>query len=63
MSFKNWLENNLREGQWQTFQGMGYSVDMTQYSNKGPMFIVKDPKGQELGRTHFNLFSMSWKSS
>ena len=63
MSFKNWLENNLREGQWQTFQGMGYSVDMTQYSNKGPMFIVKDSEGKELGRTHFNLFSMSWKSS
>ena len=61
MEFKNWMEN-LRSGEWQTFQGMGYTVEITQFSNKGPLFIIKQ-QGQEVGRGYFDLLTMKWKLS
>ena len=62
MGFRNWFENGLRTGEWQRFEGTGYSVQITQYSNKGPMFIINDPKGQEISRAFFDMFKMSWKT-
>ncbi len=62
MGFRNWFENGLRTGAWQQFEGIGYSVQITQYSNKGPMFIINDPKGQEISRAFFDMFKMSWKT-
>jgi hypothetical protein len=63
MNFKNWMENNIKQGEWISFVGTGYTVDLTQYSNKGPMFVVKDHQGKEVGRTHFDMFSNKWKPS
>ena len=64
MSFKNWMENTeIRSGLWQKLTGAGYSVEISQYSNKGPMFVIKNTEGQEVGRGYFDLFSNTWKTS
>jgi hypothetical protein len=61
MDFKNWMENNsLTDGQWHKLEGMGYSVEIKQYSNKGPLFVILDHQGQEVGRAYFNFFGNKW---
>lgn len=65
MKFKHWIENtenSLRAGEWHTLNGVGYTVQVSQYSNKGPVFIINQ-QNQEVGRAYFDLFSMSWKPS
>ena len=62
-TFEEWAEGTLRNGEMQVYQGTGYVVQITQYSNKGPLFIVQDPAGQEISRARFDLFTREWKTS
>jgi len=62
MNFKNWMENTINQGEWHTFNGTGYSVKMSQHSNKGPIFIIDDHQGKEIGRAYFDVAVLKWKS-
>ena len=61
-SWKQYLESagTLRAGSWIDLDGVGYTLQVSQYSNKGPMIVVNGPDGGELGRARFNLFNNQW---
>lgn len=62
MEFKQYLESVIGNN-WLELQGMGYTLQIKQYSNKGPLIIVQDPDGKELGRTRFDLFTNRWTTN
>jgi len=47
----------------QTIQMSGYIVEIMQYSNKGPLFIIKDKVGgKEVARAWFNFQTDEWNT-
>jgi hypothetical protein len=61
MKFKNWLETDLSPGVWQTLNGQGYQVQISQYSNKGPLFSILSSEGDIIGRAYFDIFTSKWE--
>lgn len=49
-------------GQWVIVQADGYQLDISQYSNKGPMMIVRDQQGEEIGRAWLDLLTGKWQT-
>jgi hypothetical protein len=60
MSFNEWRRLN-EAGQWHTIPMSGYEVQITQYSNKGPLIIVK-ANDQEVTRTYFDFQTGKWNN-
>ena len=54
------MEQPLQNGVWHQFAGPGYKLELTQFSNKGPLIVVKDSTGREIGRARFSLDGMKW---
>jgi len=55
--------NRLINGHWLSLSGSGYTVDVTHYSNKGPLFVIRDSGGEEVGRGWFDLSTGEWHIS
>ena len=53
----------LNGNAWLAVQGQGYQLQIQQYSNKGPLFVVQDAAGNELGRARFDLATGQWQTS
>ena len=51
---------SLESGSWHTFAGDEYNLQVTQYSNKGPLVLVNDLTGKEAGRARLDLFTRRW---
>lgn len=54
------MEQPLQSGVWHNFQGPGYKLDLTQFSNKGPLIVVRSEDGREIGRARFLLDGKHW---
>ncbi|MDZ4837489.1 MAG: hypothetical protein SGJ27_27195 [Candidatus Melainabacteria bacterium] len=54
------MTNQLQNGAWQELSGPGYVLQLTQFSNKGPVVVVKNPSDQEIGRAQFKLDGQKW---
>ncbi len=54
------MEQPLHSGAWHHFSGPGYRLDLTQFSNKGQLIVVKDQSGREIGRARFSLDGQKW---
>jgi hypothetical protein len=50
----------LESGTWDTIKGNGFNLQVTQYSNKGPLVLVNDLTGAEAGRARLDLFTNRW---
>ena len=43
-----------------TLQGQGYTIEVSELANKGPLISVRDAAGKKVGITLFELFAGKW---
>ncbi|HEY9775845.1 MAG TPA: hypothetical protein V6C81_18935 [Planktothrix sp.] len=51
----------IKSQAWHTLTGSNYQLQLTQFSNKGPLFIINDLSGNEKARGWADLLTGSWK--
>ena len=54
------LPSGLRNQEWHKLTGDRFIVEATQFSNKGPLFVVSDQAGSELSRKVVEIATKNW---